>query len=190
MSFVKSSNLDTNWSWLQLRSMQVGGNANAHSFFSSHECTTKDLKEKYVTRTAVLYREKLANAATVAVKSWQGHVHLGDAGSKDPVPSSPPPPASLQDDDHAFWTDNEDQAPAVQSKVPVRSTNVTAAAVEAAAEPAVVSRPAVVPFQQQKQPLQSEQQLVVGTTSLSSSSNAAPGANRKPLIGAAKKPVS
>jgi ADP-ribosylation factor GTPase-activating protein 2/3 len=80
---------------LIFRAMQVGGNANAVSlslfsfysminelfchqdaFFEQHNCTTKDIQQKYNSRAAQLYREKLHSLATKAMKQYGTKVSL------------------------------------------------------------------------------------------------------------------
>jgi hypothetical protein len=58
-----STNLDT-WQLTQLRTMKVGGNGSATEFFTRHGGSSLlndyDIKRKYTSRVAELYKEELA----------------------------------------------------------------------------------------------------------------------------------
>ncbi|XP_061662644.1 ADP-ribosylation factor GTPase-activating protein 3-like isoform X4 [Syngnathoides biaculeatus] len=81
LSFIRSTELDFNWSWYQLRCMQVGGNASAVSFFNQHGCTAGAANAKYNSRAAQLYREKIKTQATQATKIHGTDLWLDSQGS-------------------------------------------------------------------------------------------------------------
>uniref|UniRef100_A0A8D2ZQE5 ADP-ribosylation factor GTPase-activating protein 2 n=1 Tax=Scophthalmus maximus TaxID=52904 RepID=A0A8D2ZQE5_SCOMX len=70
LSFIRSTELDSNWNWFQLRCMQVGGNANATGFFRQHGCSTNDTNAKYNSRAAQMYREKVRHQANAALSKY------------------------------------------------------------------------------------------------------------------------
>ena len=63
ISFVRSTNLDA-WKLDQLRNMKIGGNASATGFFNKrgggHLLSESDVKKKYTSHVAELYKEELA----------------------------------------------------------------------------------------------------------------------------------
>jgi len=111
LTFIRSTNLDTNWSWQQLRQMQLGGNAKATSFFRSHNCLTTDTQQKYNSRAAQLYREKLHQAAAQAMRIHGDKLHL-DAEKPDEESSAE---ASTED---FFSTNTNSDFPSVQDETP------------------------------------------------------------------------
>ncbi|XP_063099883.1 ADP-ribosylation factor GTPase-activating protein 3 isoform X1 [Cavia porcellus] len=88
LSFIRSTELDSNWAWFQLRCMQVGGNANAASFFHQHGCATSDTNAKYNSRAAQLYRERIRSLASQATRKHGTDLWLDSCALP---PSSPPP---------------------------------------------------------------------------------------------------
>ncbi|NXY78124.1 ARFG3 protein, partial [Glareola pratincola] len=94
LSFIRSTELDSNWSWFQLRCMQVGGNANASAFFHQHGCTTNDTTAKYNSRGAQLYKEKIKSLATQATRKHGTDLWTDGCGT---------PPVSPQNKEEDFF---------------------------------------------------------------------------------------
>uniref|UniRef100_A0A672NCT2 ADP-ribosylation factor GTPase-activating protein 3 n=1 Tax=Sinocyclocheilus grahami TaxID=75366 RepID=A0A672NCT2_SINGR len=108
LSFVRSTELDSNWSWYQLRCMQVGGNASASAFFSQHGCITSAANTKYNSRAAVLYRERIKSLATQATRQHGTELWLDSQ-----APLSPTSPLDKHED---FFTQHtqSDVGPSVE----------------------------------------------------------------------------
>ncbi|XP_011256568.1 ADP-ribosylation factor GTPase-activating protein 3 isoform X2 [Camponotus floridanus] len=90
LTFVKSTQLDTNWTWLHLRNMQLGGNANARKFFTQHNCTTTDAQQKYNSRAAMMYRETLNQASAKAMHRYGTKLHLDESTEIVPEETNEP----------------------------------------------------------------------------------------------------
>eukprot|EP00128_Syssomonas_multiformis_P004491 Colp12_sorted_trinity150504_noHs@20383 len=79
-TFVRSTQLDS-WSWSQLRAMELGGNGNARAFFTAHGCHTNDAQQKYNSRAAQLYKDKL-KTLVAAEEKIHGERFVISAGSE------------------------------------------------------------------------------------------------------------
>jgi len=82
--------------------MQIGGNANATAFFRQHGCSTDDAQQKYNSRAAAMYREKLHSQAHKAMQTHGTKLHI--TSSMDPQS----PPADTKEVD--FFKQHEDES--------------------------------------------------------------------------------
>ncbi|XP_030849936.1 ADP-ribosylation factor GTPase-activating protein 2 [Strongylocentrotus purpuratus] len=78
LTFIRSTQLDTSWTWAQLRAMQVGGNANAVAYFRQHGASTNDAQAKYNSRAATLYKSKIKELVAAAIRKYGTELHLED----------------------------------------------------------------------------------------------------------------
>ncbi|VEL28922.1 unnamed protein product [Protopolystoma xenopodis] len=62
LSFVRSTQFDAKWTWIQLRAMQ-------RLFFSQHGCQITDAQHKYQSMAAKLYKVQLEKMAVEAMKT-------------------------------------------------------------------------------------------------------------------------
>ncbi|XP_008578224.1 PREDICTED: ADP-ribosylation factor GTPase-activating protein 3 [Galeopterus variegatus] len=128
LSFIRSTELDSNWSWFQLRCMQVGGNANASSFFHQHGCATSDTNAKYNSRAAQLYREKIKSLAYQATRKHGTDLWLDSCALP---PLSPPP---KEEDFFASHVSPEVSGTARASAQPEEPPSLPPSTVETASE--------------------------------------------------------
>ncbi|OAQ32254.1 ArfGap-domain-containing protein [Linnemannia elongata AG-77] len=118
ISFVRSSVLDS-WSWDQLRTMKVGGNAALNEFFSkSLLSSNKDAKTKYTSKVAVAYKEKLEQRKVEDAASNPGRM-IPEAAK--PATATAPVAAAADEDDF-FNTWNEPKKPTSGSSTPTSSS--------------------------------------------------------------------
>uniref|UniRef100_A0A2H6MUH4 ADP-ribosylation factor GTPase-activating protein 3 n=1 Tax=Micrurus carvalhoi TaxID=3147026 RepID=A0A2H6MUH4_9SAUR len=114
LSFIRSTELDSNWSWFQLRCMQVGGNANASAFFHQHGCVTNDTNAKYSSRTAQLYRDKIRSLATQATRKYGTDLWIDGSGA---------PPLSPQEKEEDFFASHSSTLVVDQESSPQQTIN-------------------------------------------------------------------
>ncbi|KAN0111170.1 ArfGap domain containing protein [Russula decolorans] len=104
ISFVRSTNLDS-WQLAQLRTMKVGGNASATDFFTRHGGASllndSDVKKKYTSRAAELYREELARRVKEDVAQFPGGIPVDGVNTSKASAQSETP--ADEDDFFSSW---------------------------------------------------------------------------------------
>ncbi|KAI1315467.1 ADP-ribosylation factor GTPase activating protein, ER-Golgi transport [Mortierella claussenii] len=144
VSFVRSTVLDK-WTWEQLRTMTVGGNAAAREYFSKYPgADNKDAKTKYSSKIGTAYKEKLAQKVKedmLAHPGKQGLEHRAENASVKSAVSTPIP-ASADEDFFDNWDQPKKTSPSnASSPLSTGPPSVGFGATAVSRTPSSVSRP-------------------------------------------------
>ncbi|KZO96814.1 ArfGap-domain-containing protein [Calocera viscosa TUFC12733] len=115
ISFVRSTNLD-GWQLGQMRNMKVGGNGSATEFFMKHGGTSalndSDVKNKYTSRVAGLYKDELARRVKEDIMKFPDHIYVEGMAEAAPKES-----AVVDEDFFTSWS--KPATPSPRSTTPV-----------------------------------------------------------------------
>ncbi|KAI8822998.1 uncharacterized protein EV422DRAFT_522977 [Fimicolochytrium jonesii] len=101
VTFVRSTTLDS-WTFDQLRTMKVGGNANAAEFFRQNGAgNVKEAKARYITRAAGLYKERLKKLVDEDARRYPNRVVVDPAEGEEGAA----PTARRNSDFFSGWDD-------------------------------------------------------------------------------------
>ncbi|KAJ3162126.1 ADP-ribosylation factor GTPase activating protein, ER-Golgi transport [Geranomyces michiganensis] len=149
VTFVRSTSLDE-WSLDQLRTMKVGGNANAAEFFRQNGAgNLKEPKAKYTHRAAGLYKERLKKLVDEDARKYPNKVVAESVEAANEGPGTPSKGADFFSDWDDAGSGSAPSTPTLSAKQPSSTSPATllqqpAAAPSAPAPVAVRAAPAMI----------------------------------------------
>ncbi|ORX88823.1 ArfGap-domain-containing protein [Basidiobolus meristosporus CBS 931.73] len=130
ISFVRSTVLDS-WTWDQLRRFKLGGNLAAAEFFRSHGGDRfNDVKTKYTSRAAQLYKEKLNQMVAEDVKFFPGRMLLEEQSE-----------TALPDNQEDFFSSFENVKKPSQNGTPITASPALSASSSGRNSPVIPKSP-------------------------------------------------
>ncbi|KAF8263696.1 hypothetical protein EI94DRAFT_1740325 [Lactarius quietus] len=143
ISFVRSTNLDS-WQLNQLRTMKVGGNGSATEFFTRHGGSSllndSDVKKKYSSRVAELYKEELMRRVKEDIAQFPNGIVVDGV---DTSKSAAQPSAAADEED--FFSSWDKPAPKAKPASPPPKPTAPPSIGRTVSAPAPSPRPPQLP---------------------------------------------
>ncbi|KZT53223.1 ArfGap-domain-containing protein [Calocera cornea HHB12733] len=148
ISFVRSTNLD-GWQLGQMRNMKIGGNGSATEFFTKHGGSSvlsdSDVKNKYTSRVAGLYKDELSRRVKEDVMRFPDRIYVD--GMADAAPKATP---AVEEDFFTSWDkpatpSPKPSMPSLKAGLPGVGRSLSTVSNTATAGSSAASTPAISP---------------------------------------------